>query len=465
MMRHFASVKREFEVDECAKCGGFFLDYGELNRLRNQYATDEERQQAAEACSPNCSTTDWTTCTRRARSRPTARAPSPACSASCCPATGCRASRNGAPSRRSGRCRSAVASPGRIPGRGRLRSPRLETNVTSCSIDAGAARRRTPWTTADFRPRHNTRGVILFHDGKPGPLDEDRDPPSTCRRRIRSADVPRPRRTADRPRTGRFTLDEVTALDKPSRFDLVRPCDIKGILHSHSRWTDGAHSLESMVATAREIGLEYLGISDHFRSETHRDGLDLDEVRAQRQEIERLRGELDGFDILQGVELDVNPDGSLPVDDETLAFFDFVIVSFPENGGYEKTSLTERVVKVASHPRVTILGKPVGDFMLRGCNGMLDMEAVLTAAADGGTAVEINANPSARNWTGPAACGPGAGRVHGHQPGRPPGRPPGRLPPRGRAGPGGGICCGSILNTLSAQQLRRYLATGSCRRS
>ena len=259
------------------------------------------------------------------------------------------------------------------------------------------------------------------------------------------------------PRVGHFTLDELTALDAPSRFDLVRPCDIKGILHSHSRYCDGAHTLDSMVRTARDIGLEYLGISDHFRSEAHQDGLDLEQVLAQKSEIEQLRAELPGFEILQGVELDANHDGSLPLDDDTLALFDYVIVSFPANG-VDGASLTERVVTAASHPRVAILGKPVGDLMLRGQNGMLDMEAVLAAAAAGRTAVEINANPECTelDWTScrraqelgvAMAISPDAHRAarlvdyrHGAQ-----------------LAQSGGICCASILNTLTAQQLRRYL--------
>jgi DNA polymerase (family 10) len=100
--------------------------------------------------------------------------------------------------------------------------------------------------------------------------------------------------------------------------ELVRPCDIKGILHSHSRWTDGAHSLESMVTTAREIGLEYMGVSDHFLSENHQEGLDLVAAKVQRAEVERLLGKYPDFDVLHGIEVDVNPDGSLPLDDAAL---------------------------------------------------------------------------------------------------------------------------------------------------
>ncbi len=192
---------------------------------------------------------------------------------------------------------------------------------------------------------------------------------------------------------GHFTFDEVTDLDNKTENDLVRPCDIKGILHSHSRYCDGAHPLISMVETARKIGLEYLGISDHFKTEAHKDGMDVPAVKVQRHEVDLLRERYPDFEILQGVELDANSDGTLPVDDATLLLFDYVIVSFPENDGYDSRTFTDQVVKVASHPLVTILGRPIGDLILNENGGSLDMERVLKAAAEGQTAVEINANP------------------------------------------------------------------------
>ena len=245
------------------------------------------------------------------------------------------------------------------------------------------------------------------------------------------------------------------------RHDLVRPCDIRGILHSHSRYGDGAHPLASMVETAREIGLDYLGISDHYRSAAHRDGLSLEELAAQRAEIDELQARNPGFDILQGIEMDALPDGLLPLDDDTLATFDYVIVSFPENGGYDPATLTEQVVALTRHPRVAILGRPVGDFMLRSCNGVLDMEAVLKAAAENGTAVEINANPScpeldwsccrrAQELGVPIAISPNAHRAarlvdyrHGAE-----------------LAQDAGLCCSSVLNTLTVTDLRQYFATG-----
>lgn len=247
----------------------------------------------------------------------------------------------------------------------------------------------------------------------------------------------------------------------PSSPDLVRPCDILGILHSHSRYGDGAHALASMVETAREIGLEYLGISDHYRSEAHQDGLDLKEMTAQRAEIEELKARHPDFDILQGVELDLLPDGTLPLTDEDLARFDYVIVAVPENGGYDPETLTDRIVALVENQRVAILGRPVGDFMMRRSDGVLDMERVLKAAAVRSTAVEINANPSSSelDWTAcrraqelgvPMAISPDAHRAarlvdyrHGAE-----------------MAQEAGICCRSILNTLSAVDLRQYLTKG-----
>ena len=267
---------------------------------------------------------------------------------------------------------------------------------------------------------------------------------------------------SDEDRRGRFTLEEVTNLDEASQYDTVRPCDIKGILHAHSRYTDGSHTLGSMVETARQIGLEYLGVSDHYRSINHQCGLDAGSARVQRQEIDILRSKFADFDILHGVEVDANPDGTLPVDEGTLMFFDYVIVSFPENGGYDMARLTEQVVRIAAHPLVNILGRPIGDCMLRCNNDALDMERVLTAAAEGCTALEVNANPNtlqldwkccrqAQDMGVYLSISPDAHRAarlvdyrHGTE----------------LAGDAG-LCCASILNTLSARELRDYLKLAS----
>ncbi|MCP4571298.1 MAG: hypothetical protein GY838_03030 [bacterium] len=263
-------------------------------------------------------------------------------------------------------------------------------------------------------------------------------------------------------REGHHTLEQVSDLSHAAPYDLVRPCDVKGILHSHSRYCDGAHTLESMVVTAREIGLEYLGVSDHFRSDVHRDGITLDRAKAQRDELEDLRRRYPDVDLLQGVEVDADDEGALMLDDEILEFFDYVIASVPDKQSNAERSLTDQVMAVAANPCVTILGRPVGDYMLRRDNDGLDMEQVLQAAATGGTAVEINANPCCAelDWNcckraqelGVAmVISPDAHRAarlvdfrHGAE-----------------LAQDAGLYCSSILNTLTAAELRSYITSGS----
>ena len=254
-------------------------------------------------------------------------------------------------------------------------------------------------------------------------------------------------------------MDEVANLNAKTGNDLVRPCDIKGILHSHSRYCDGAHPLISMVETAREIGLDYLGISDHFKTDAHKDGLDISGVKVQRQEVDLLLKKYPGFGILQGVELDANPDGTLPLDDASLMFFDYVIVSFPKiNGQYDAETFTDQVVKVAAHPLVTILGRPVGDSILNKERKYLDMKRVLEAAAKGRTAVEVNANPDADHidWE---FCRM-AQELGVHMSISPDAHRAARLVDYRHGAEqahDAGICCSSILNTMELTVLKKYL--------
>jgi DNA polymerase (family 10) len=257
---------------------------------------------------------------------------------------------------------------------------------------------------------------------------------------------------------GKYTLSEVTDLDTPCPHDPVRPCDVRGILHSHSRWTDGAHSLAAMVETAREIGLEYLGVSDHFVSEVHRDGLDLDAARVQRQEVNRLREKYPDFDIFQGIEIDVNGDGTLGVDDATLDMFDFVIAAFPANGDPGSEAMVNRMIAAAQHPKVTILGRPMGDCMLRGREGLADIERVLAAAAAGETAVEVDANPNCTeiDW----ACCHLAQELGVHMVISPDAHRAARLVDfrhGAQLAHDAGLACNWILNTKASWEIRKYL--------
>ncbi|MFH1841692.1 MAG: PHP domain-containing protein [bacterium] len=249
------------------------------------------------------------------------------------------------------------------------------------------------------------------------------------------------------------------SVESAAAIDLVRQCDVRGVLHSHTQYGNGAHSLDTMVETAREIGLEYLGISDHYRCSGRDDGLCEDSMARQREEIEMLREKYPDFDILQGVEVDADPDGNLPLDDETLAGFDYVIVSLANGHALDHYKLTDWMIKVAQHPRTTILGKPVGACMLQKPPQPVDMEKVLQTAAVAGIILEIDANPCCDelDWS---AChraqelevllsiNPNAHRAarlvdyrHGVEFAR-----------------SAGVRCRNIMNTMSYVELRKYLS-------
>ncbi len=180
---------------------------------------------------------------------------------------------------------------------------------------------------------------------------------------------------------------------EPAKTDLVRPCDIRGLLHAHTRNVDGCHSMRRMVETAIALGLEYLGISDHFCSSVHPEGLDLEGEDIQREEIDSLRRQFPGFELLHGVELNADANGELPLDDDVLATFDYVLVSLAAPNGNTVHEYTSTALRVIDNPWVSVVSKPIGDYMLRSGPLPLDMDAVLKAAAAGGTIVEFNANP------------------------------------------------------------------------
>ena len=182
--------------------------------------------------------------------------------------------------------------------------------------------------------------------------------------------------------------------DPQPNAELVRPCDIRGLLHAHSRYADGAHSLRRLVETARELGLEYLGISDHLRSLRHPDGLDLSDKIAQHVEITALRREFPDFDLLHGLEVDADDDGSLDLPDGIIEQLDYLLVSLSDPDGHTKDSFTEAALKVVRHPAVDIISKPVGSYMVTKPPVPLDMMRLLKAAAQSNTVVELDANPA-----------------------------------------------------------------------
>ncbi|HEY3819446.1 MAG TPA: PHP domain-containing protein [Polyangiaceae bacterium] len=169
--------------------------------------------------------------------------------------------------------------------------------------------------------------------------------------------------------------------------------EVRGIFHVHTTWSDGAATIADMARATRDAGFGYAGISEHSKAASYAGGLDAAQLARQARAIARARREVPGFAILHGVEVDVMPDGTLDLDDATLASLDFVIASVHARLDMGADEMTSRLVRAVSHPLVTILGHPTGRLLLGRKGSAFDIEAVATAAAANDTFLEINANP------------------------------------------------------------------------
>jgi DNA polymerase (family 10) len=186
---------------------------------------------------------------------------------------------------------------------------------------------------------------------------------------------------------------EIEAAAKRELPRLVAVKDIRGIFHNHTTASDGGATLDEMVEAAQALGFQYLGIADHSQSLTVARGLTPDRVRKQQEEIDRLNDSLDGFRVFKGTECDILPDGSLDFDDSILETFDYVVASVHSHFGQSREEMTARVVKAVRHPLVTMLGHATGRLLLQRDGYQIDLDAVLRAAAEAGTMIEINAQP------------------------------------------------------------------------
>lgn len=174
---------------------------------------------------------------------------------------------------------------------------------------------------------------------------------------------------------------------------LLEDKDLKGILHNHSTYSDGKHTLRQMAEYCKELGYEYLGISDHSRTAFYAGGLEIEKVQKQHQEIDQLNKELAPFKIFKGIESDILTDGSLDYPNEVLASFDFIVSSIHSNLGMDRKKATSRLLNAVMNPYTTILGHPTGRLLLRREGYPIDHKAVIDACALHHVVIEINANP------------------------------------------------------------------------
>jgi DNA polymerase (family 10) len=175
---------------------------------------------------------------------------------------------------------------------------------------------------------------------------------------------------------------------------LVTDWDIQGLLHCHTDFSDGANTLAEMAEATRARGCTYFGVADHSRSAHYAGGLSIEEVFAQHALADELNACYAGqFRIFKGIESDIRADGSLDYPEDVLARFDFVVASVHSRFRLDTEAQTARIVRAVSNPYTTILGHLTGRLLLRREGYGVDIEEVLSACAQYGVAVEINANP------------------------------------------------------------------------
>jgi len=173
----------------------------------------------------------------------------------------------------------------------------------------------------------------------------------------------------------------------------IEVSDIKGLIHSHSKWSDGQETLETMVQHAISKGLQYLVISDHSQAAYYASGLTPDRVAAQQIEIDALNEKYKPFRIFKSIEADILNDGSLDYDAAVLSTFDLVIASVHSNLKMSEEKAMQRLLTAIQNPFTTILGHPTGRLLLSREGYPLDHKMIIDACAHYDVVIEINAHP------------------------------------------------------------------------
>lgn len=169
--------------------------------------------------------------------------------------------------------------------------------------------------------------------------------------------------------------------------------DIVADLHMHTTYSDGKLSIMEMAQAAKQRGLQYIAITDHSQMQAQAGGLKPEEALAQQAEIRKVNAEIEGIEVLHGIEVDIKADGSLDFDDDVLAQLDWVVASPHVALRQEKDVYTARMIKAIQNPHVDCIGHPTGRLIGRREPAKVDMDAIIHAAAEHNVTLEINANP------------------------------------------------------------------------
>ncbi len=246
----------------------------------------------------------------------------------------------------------------------------------------------------------------------------------------------------------------------PKDIELVKKGDIKGTFHAHSTWSDGRNSLEEMAEAARNIGYQYLGISEHSQAAYYANGLKPDRVKAQWDLIDQLNDSYSDFHIFKGIEADILSDGSLDYDEELLSGFDFVIASIHSHFQLDPVKQTDRIVRAMQSPFTTMLGHPTGRMLMARPGYNPDLPTIIDVAAENDKLIEINTTPKrldldwrylkyAREKGVKISLNPDAHSTSGL----------GSIPLGVRMARKGGFTPSEVINTMGMDEMKNYLQT------
>ncbi|MFL5772709.1 MAG: helix-hairpin-helix domain-containing protein [Flavisolibacter sp.] len=176
--------------------------------------------------------------------------------------------------------------------------------------------------------------------------------------------------------------------------DIVQTKDVKGLIHSHSTWSDGGYTIDDMAAELIKLGFEYMVISDHSKAAYYANGLNEQRIKEQHKHIDELNKKLKPFKIFKSIECDILTDGTLDYDNKILSTFDLVITSVHSNLDMDEEKAMKRLLGAITNPYTIIMGHLTGRLLLRRKGYPVDHKAIIDACADHHIAIEINANPN-----------------------------------------------------------------------
>jgi DNA polymerase (family 10) len=194
---------------------------------------------------------------------------------------------------------------------------------------------------------------------------------------------------------------EIAAADAGELPELIEERDVRGDLHTHTEWSDGGYTIREMVEAAAEFGYDYHCVSDHAEGPgVFGDaGLSDADIREQMDAVADVRADAE-IDVYHGIEANIDADGAVTTDDDLLAALDVVIAS--PHAALSQGEATERLIRAVEHPEVDILGHPTGRLINERAGLEVDYQRLAEAAAEAGTALEINANPARLDLHGDA---------------------------------------------------------------